>query len=780
MKSILLLNDWTISRMDNTWSGKKISIPFDAMLLDERTLDSMGGPNISWIDCKDYVFERTLTIGNELKGKTLVLEFEGVYHNAEVFLNDELVAKRPYGYTNFYVDITDKVNYGADNLIKVNAYNSDQPNSRFHSGTGIYRPVSLHVLDEKRIELNGIKLKTLNYETREVEVKIKTSCSGELKYKFSYKGETILEKTVFTNGEYIENVILEGAPLWNVDTPNLLDVEVEFYEDKQSLRFGVRQIEVSAEYGLKINGVKTLIQGACLHHDNGMIGAASYRAASYRKVRLMKENGYNAIRSAHNPCSKAVLDACDELGVLMMDEYVDMWYIHKLKYDYAGYCLDWWKEDLRDMIDKDYNHPSVVFISTGNEVGESASQKGIDFCKDMKNYIDINGAGWPVTCGIKVFFNALVAMGMGVYSDKKADKKQAVGSEFFNNLAGIFGDKTMKYGATLPIVDRKTKGVFEVLDVSGYNYGIARYKHDAKKYKDRVILGSETFCKDAAEFMRLAKKYPQVIGDFVWAGMDYLGEVGIGSWEYKEYAETFSKGLGWISAGSGRIDLAGNPLGEAKYTKVAFGYNAIDLAVRPVSHTGEKHSPSAWKMSNAIPSWSWNGLDGHKADVEVYSLAHKVELFLNGKSLGKKKTTKIGSTMFRVKYHDGELKAVAYDKTGAVVGEAMLKTAGDENKITLTPEYIGEGYKDLHYIHIDITDSNGVFKPLAKDKISVEVEGGELLALGHACPFNKDGYLNNWTSTYYGRALAIIKPISDKVVIKAKSELYGESELEIR
>lgn len=779
MKSIPLLSDWTISRMDNAWSGKKISIPFDAMLLDERNLDSMGGPNISWIDCKDYVFERNLFIDAGLKGKTLVLEFEGVYHNAEVFLNGECVAKRPYGYTNFYVDITDKAKYGEDNAIKVNAYNADQPNSRFHSGTGIYRPVLLHVLDEKRIEINGIKIKTTNYETREVEVKIKTSCPGNLKYKFSYQGSPVLEKSVDTNGEYCETVLLENAPLWNIDTPNLLDVEVEFFDDKQSLRFGIRQIEVTPETGLKINGVHTLIQGACLHHDNGMIGAASYKAASYRKVRLMKENGYNAIRSAHNPCSKAVLDACDELGVLMMDEYVDMWYTHKLKYDYASYCMDWWKEDLKDMCEKDYNHPSVVFMSVGNEVGESAEQKGIDFCKEMKDYIDSIGAGWPVTCGVNVFFNALSSMGMGVYSDKKADKKQAVGSEFFNNLAGIFGDKTMKLGATLPIVDRKTKGVFSVLDVAGYNYGILRYNHDAKKYKNRVILGSETFCKDAAEFMRLADKYPQIVGDFVWAGMDYLGEVGIGSWEYKEYADTFSKGLGWISAGSGRIDLAGNPLGEAKYTKVAFGQKVVDLAVRPVSHTGEKHSPSAWKMSNAIPSWSWNGLDGHKADVEVYSLAYKVELFLNGKSLGKKKTNKIGSTMFHVKYHDGELKAVAYAKDGSILGEASLVTAGNESIISLVPEYIGEAYKDLQYVHINITDANGEFKPLCKDKIEVEVEGGELLALGHACPFNKDGYLNSWTSTYYGRALAVVKPTSDKVVLKAKSSLYGEASIEL-
>ena len=293
-------------------------------------------------------------------------------------------------------------------------------------------------------------------------------------------------------------------------------------------------------------------------------------------MRILMENGYNALRSAHNPCSKALLDSCDRLGMLVMDEYVDAWYIHKTDFDYVHYFEKWWREDLKDMVSKDYNHPSVIMYSTGNEVSETAQKKGIRLTKEMTEYLHTLDDR-PVTCGINIFFNFLSSVGFGVYNDKKAKKevekagkRKAVGSEFFNNLAGLLGDNTMKLGATLHGCDVRTRDAYAGMDIAGYNYGILRYRHDLKKYPQRLILGSETFCKDAYTFWELAKKHRRIIGDFVWAGMDYLGEVGIGAWEYRDYAPDFSHGPGWISAGSGRIDLTGKPLAEAAYTRVAF------------------------------------------------------------------------------------------------------------------------------------------------------------------------------------------------------------------
>ena len=282
------------------------------------------------------------------------------------------------------------------------------------------------------------------------------------------------------------------------------------------------------------------------------------------------------------------------------------------------------------MVEKDYNHPCVVLYSTGNEVSETAQKRGIALTKEMTDFLHGLDDSRPVTCGVNIFFNFLSSIGFGVYSDEKAKKeaekaekakakgkavkKKSVGSKFFNDLAGLFGDEFMKRGATLHGCDVKTRDAFANMDIAGYNYGIYRYKHDLKKYPQRLILGSETFCNDAYKFRELAKAEPRLVGDFVWAGMDYLGEVMVGSWEYEDYAKNFDGGLGWVSAGSGRIDLTGKPLGEALYTRVALEKdNGPYIAVCPVNHTGDRHSPSAWKMTNAMPSWSWTGCEGQEA-----------------------------------------------------------------------------------------------------------------------------------------------------------------------
>ncbi len=293
----------------------------------------------------------------------------------------------------------------------------------------------------------------------------------------------------------------------------------------------------------------------------------------------------------------------------------------------------------------------------------------------------------------------------------------------------------MKTMANLRGCDRKTRDCYALMDVAGYNYGIKRYKHDIKKYPERVILGSETFCSDAYAFWELAKINTALIGDFVWAGMDYLGEVGVGSWEYGEYAPEFRHGVGWATAGSGRLDLIGMPLGEALYTKTAFELcDAPQIAVVPVSHTGEKHSPSAWKFTNAIPSWSWNGLDGRKAAVEVYSRAPAVELYINGKRVGRKKFKKNCRFDFMTRYRGGELTAVALDKNGNELSRGSLRTAGDETVLSVLPEKPTATAGEICFVGLRYTDGNGTIKPLERGRIKVDVKGGELLALGHACP----------------------------------------------
>lgn len=769
MKPTPLLTGWTCRHLGDTAPGKPVTLPHDAMLAEPRTALSAGGTNTGWYEGHDYEYRRTLTVPENELADTHILEFEGVYHNAEVWLNGQKAAFRPYGYTNFYVDCAPYLHAG-ENELRVIARNADQPNSRWYSGAGIYRPVQLWTARGARIALNGVKIRTLSLDPAVVEVRVKTTAPGTV--RLTVDDLPVMQQE--SDGEAVFTLTLDNARLWTPETPNLYTCRVSFADDEVTETFGVRKVEWGTD-GFLLNGKRHIIQGACIHHDNGLLGAVCDPDAVARKVRLLKENGYNAIRSAHNPCSKALLAECDRQGMLVMDEYIDHWYIHKTEHDYVDYFNDWWHQDLTDMVEKDYNHPCVVLYSTGNEVSETAQKRGIALTKEMTDFLHGLDDSRPVTCGVNIFFNFLSSIGFGVYSDEKAkkeaeraekakqrgekaSKKKAVGSQFFNNLAGLLGDEFMKRGATLHGCDVKTRDAFANMDIAGYNYGIYRYKHDLKKYPQRLILGSETFCNDAYKFRELAKQEPRLVGDFVWAGMDYLGEVMVGSWEYADYAETFDGGLGWVSAGSGRIDLTGKPLGEALYTRVALeADNGPYIAVCPVNHTGDRHSPSAWKMTNAMPSWSWTGCEERKANVEVYARAARVELVLNGHTVGSKTLKNDCLARFSIPYESGTLEAVSYDAADHEMGRCKLQSAGGTTRLTLDAEEPTVKPGHLCYVRLRYTDENGITKPLARGNIQVQVRGGTLVGLGSACPFNKHSYLDSETDTYYGEALAIVR-----------------------
>ena len=769
MKATSLLTGWTCRHLGDTAPGKPVTLPHDAMLAEPRTALSAGGTNTGWYEGYDYEYRRTLTVPENALADTHILEFEGVYHNAEVWLNGQKAAFRPYGYTNFYVDCAPYLHAG-ENELRVIARNADQPNSRWYSGVGIYRPVQLWTAGGAHIALNGVKIRTLSLDPVVVEVRVKTTAPGTVRLTVDDLPAVQQE----SDGEAVFTLTLDNARLWTPETPNLYTCRVSFADDEVTETFGVRKVEWGTD-GFLLNGKRYIIQGACIHHDNGLLGAVCDPDAVARKVRLLKENGYNAIRSAHNPCSKALLAECDRQGMLVMDEYIDHWYIHKTEHDYVDYFNEWWRQDLTDMVEKDYNHPCVVLYSTGNEVSETAQKRGIALTKEMTDFLHGLDDSRPVTCGVNIFFNFLSSIGFGVYSDEKAKKeaeraekakqrgekaakKKAVGSQFFNNLAGLLGDEFMKRGATLHGCDVKTRDAFANMDIAGYNYGIYRYKHDLKKYPQRLILGSETFCNDAYKFRELAKQEPRLVGDFVWAGMDYLGEVMVGSWEYADYAETFDGGPGWVSAGSGRIDLTGKPLGEALYTRVALeADNGPYIAVCPVNHTGDRHSPSAWKMTNAMPSWSWTGCEGRKASVEVYARAARVELVLNGHTVGSKTLKNDCLARFSIPYESGTLEAVSYDAADHEIGRCKLQSAGGTTRLTLDAEEPTVKPGHLCYIRLRYTDENGITKPLVRGNIQVQVRGGTLVGLGSACPFNKHSYLDSETDTYYGEALAIVR-----------------------
>lgn len=802
VKKIGFNQAWTFCRVGEETVKCEVMIPHDAMISEKRTEDSAGGINTGWFEGYDYIYEKEFEIPDEYEKQEISFEFEGVYHNAEVYLNGEKVAYRPYGYTNFYIDADPYLKCGEKNQIRVIAHNADQPNSRWYSGAGIYRPVWMYVRPKQHILRNEIRVRTLSVDPAVIEAEVNTNAPGKVKLEViaDAGSDVIIAAEIHTDGKLTKQFEIPDAKLWSVNTPNLYRLRVTFAAeqengqnkcmetDQEEVIFGIRTLKWDKEKGITINGERVILRGACIHHDNGVLGACCYPDAEARKIRILKENGYNAIRSAHNPCSKALLEACDRQGMLVMDEFVDVWYIHKTEYDYVNYFKEWWKQDLKDMVEKDFNHPSVILYSIGNEVSETAQKKGIHLTKTMTEYLHRLDDSRPVSCGINIFFNFLSSIGFGVYSDKKAKKeaeqaektkgkkkKKAVGSQFFNDLAGLMGSGFMKTGATFYGCDVKTRGTFANMDIAGYNYGIKRYQHDLKKYPERLILGSETFCDDAYTFWEMAKKNPRIVGDFVWAGMDYLGEVGVGSWEYRDYAPEFNHGPGWITAGSGRIDLTGKPLAEAGYTKIAFELtNRPVIAVRPVNHTGEKHSPSAWKMTNAIESWSWEGCEGKVSEVEVYARAARVDLFLNGKKVGSNTLKNSCDTRFKVEYQPGMLETVVYNQKGKEISRNTLYTAGKETELRAIAEEQSVQKDHLAFIRLQYTDKNGTVKPLKRGILKVSVKGGKLLGLGNACPYNEIGYCTNETDTYWGEALAVVQADGSGDVVLEVQEIDGE------
>lgn len=867
MQKIDFNKDWICRCLTRDEAAYPVTLPHDAMLSEPRTQESTGEGNIGWYIGGDYEYIRNFFVPEEYKDKKVLIEFEGIYHNGEVYINGKKAAYRPYGYTNFYVDTEGFFQYGKENEIKVIARNADQPNSRWYSGTGIYRPAYLYVGEEKHIPVNGVKIRTLSYDPARIEVVVKTSSPGKVSLKIEFEGSKVLRvigestkignvnndkiissdnknmqpnESVQTgkNGQKSELAQVEAeknnqeaayqaifqldvpnAKLWDTEHPNLYTCKAIFGEDEVTETFGIRELIWNPQVGMTINGERVILRGACFHHDNGVLGACTYPEAEERKMRILKENGYNAVRSAHYPCSKALLDACDRVGMLMMDEYVDVWYIHKTKYDYAGQLADWWKQDLKDMVDKDYNHPSVIMYSTGNEVAETAQEKGIALTGDMTNYLHSLDSTRPVTCGINIFFNFLSSIGLGVYSDDKAEKsagnaeknaaqaagknekkvvksgektvnkatengkkglgstkpekkKKPVGSEFYNTLACLVGDYFMKCGATLYPCDLRTKDAYANMDIAGYNYGIFRYKHDLKKYPNRLILGSETFCKDAYSFWEIAKKNKRIIGDFVWAGWDYIGEVGDGAAEYSDYK--FEDPATRMTGGNGRIDLNGKPRAEAAYTRVAFERETGPfIAVDPV-YQKEKLRLTGWQLTKALESWAWDGCNGEPAKVEVYARAAQVELFINGKSVGKKKVKKCRAN-FNTTYQDGEITAVSYDENGKEINRYSLQTAGKDTVLQVRPEEKTVKPEGLAFIQLQYTDSKGIWKPMEKHNIKVTVENGVLKGLGSPAPYVKGNYTDHTVATYYGEAMAVVQADGNgpvKVTVADEERFY--------
>lgn len=763
-----------------TWGA--VEVPHDAMLREQRLPDNPSGSAGAYFSGGTYEYIRDLFVPEEWDSQKLILEFEGVYDTAVVYVNDKVAGKILYGYLGGDIAIEEFVEYGKENQIRVVVENENQPNSRWYSGAGIFRPVTLHVKNQAHIKKNGIKIKTVSIHPAEIEVKI-NHVGGNPRVKIfdSDENEIAITNTVTTECILIH---IPEAKLWTADHPYLYTCKVELIEndiviDEDEAKFGIRELKWSQK-GFFVNDEETLLRGGCIHHDNGVLGACAFEEAEWRKVRIMKEQGFNAIRSSHNPCSKAMLDACDALGMYMMDEAWDMWYRHKSKYDYADRFDENYKNDLQQMVEKDYNHPSVIMYSIGNEVSEPVEEKGAGLEKEMIELIHQMDDSRPVVAGynLMILFNATKGQQMydgeggvnggSLDGEKTPAMPKQMNSTMFNMITMKIGTG-MNHSADSDEADKAISPALDCLDIAGYNYASGRYAMEGEKHPNRVIFGSETFPQDIAKNWEMVKKYPYLIGDFMWTAWDYIGEAGLGTWSDAPDAANFNKPYPWLLGGAGAIDLLGNPGGEVMLARAVWNVSdKPEIAVRPVNMDAEQTLRTAWRGTNSIPSWSWRGCEGRRAQVEVYSNAKEIELWLNDILVGRKETTDCCAS-FEVEYTAGKLEAVAYDESGNAIGRNELNSATGELTIGITPETEAVAGK-LLYVNVELIGENGIVESNADEKIKITVSGGELLGFGSANPRSEESFLSGEYTTWYGRTQAVVHVDSDADTLKIEAE----------
>lgn len=776
MKKENLNLGWVYWPKGDEESAAKVDLPHDAMIHRRRITRLKNGSYTGFYPSGDYVYTRNLFGKEQYAGKKLVLEFEGVYMDSTVSVNGEVLGGHVYGYSNFYVDVTGRINIGQDNEIKVDVHSGQVPNARWYPGNGIYRPVNLWVGAMEHIELDGVYIRTLSIEPAVVEI----SAKADGNHDTQIQTEIWHEDTCVASGTgETVRLTVPDAKLWDAEHPNLYTAVIKLCRGEEVLdtaeeRFGIRTLDWSAKTGLRVNGNEVKLRGGCVHHDNGILGACDFYSAEYRKVRIMKESGFNAIRSAHNPISKHMLRACDELGMYIMDEAFDTWRDSNGMYGYPLHFENCWRDDLAKMVLKDRNHPSVLIYSTGNEISDTARPEGAQLAGEMTELCHSLDISRPVCVCPNLFMNIMQNLGLKLALGKgkapsvdditdpleESTEDSELGGSAAINVLMMTGPMLMK-ALMRPKLSEKGSGLtFSKVDIAGYNYGEQVYKAHTKMVPDRIIVGSETHPPTIKRNWDLVTGSPAVIGDFMWTGWDYLGEVGVGRIEYGENTGVYIKPYPSVSAYTGAINLIGDRDLYSYLAAITWGVEKKPyIAVERLDHVGEKMHKSHYRFSDAIPNWTWPGREGTKGTVEVYSMGETVELIQDGKSLGKKRL-KDHVAKFKAVYAPGKLEAVSYDQSGKELARNSLSTAENSEKLTVQVENetLPADGEALAYINVSVTDRKGVLKMLDSHEVSVKVTGaGTLQAVGSGSPLPEEPYDGNRFATYQGRMQIVVR-----------------------
>lgn len=753
--------------------GEPVTLPQDAMILEPRDAHSESQNQAGYYPAKTYTYTKAFEAPEAWRGLTTLVEFEGVMAQAMVYLNNDFLACHKYGYSGFFVDLTDALRYGQENTLKVIAVNREQA-SRWYPGSGIYRDVNLWQGGRARFAPEGVRLTTARAEGG--------SASIEVEYELAHAkadDRVTLElldggAAVFARSQPVSAgkfaCELKDIRLWSPDDPFLYTLRLTLADaagealDIHAETVGIRSLALSAQKGLQINGRAVKLRGACIHHDNGILGATTLYAAEAFRVRKLKEAGFNSIRCAHNPASRALLAACDRLGVLVMDELTDMWREPKNPHDFALDFPALWQDEVERLVRKDYNHPCVVLYSTGNEIPEIGRASGHEMHRMLVDALHRLDGTRYVTNAISGFLavvdhvNEYRAEQQTRY-EQEQKKVQMQGSEQMNAMAGEIEKKMMDQFSVSPLLNECIGPVEAACDVAGYNYLTARHEYVHGEHPDWVVVGSETYPTEIVELWDVVKRNPHVIGDFTWTGYDYLGEAGIGIFHYDP--ERLDSGYqGWFPdriAYCGDIDLNGYRRPVSYLREIAYGLRkAPYLFVRRVDKAGQRHDKNRWKYHDGIHSWTFPGHEGTATQVYVLTADPEAELFLNGVSLGKKKVgEQEGMTaIFELPYEPGTLTV----RTAG--GEDTLVTAGEPValRVEASSTTLEAGGRDVCFVTADLVDANGVESRFIPKRIEAVLEGDAVLAgFGSANPSCEGSYSDAAWETYDGRVMAAVR-----------------------
>lgn len=746
--SVLDDSDWRTVDIPHDWSIENLP-PQPTEDAKPRVIgafdrEAEGGTATGFSVGGEGWYRRRFRLENPVGGRVEIL-FEGIYMNCDVWVNGQHLGTRPNGYTPFAYDITPHLSSSGDNVLAVRVRNLGK-NSRWYSGSGIYRHVWLDVLPQQaRIARWGVGIVTRRIvdASAHIDINIRLEDIGDGLTLISRvrdpRGRVVGEAAASAAAEINQSMTIAAPSLWSPEQPSLYTLESELRRgdlvlDRASNTFGVRIVAFDTKLGMTINGVPTKLRGGCIHHDNGLLGAAAFDAAEERKVRLLKARGFNAVRPSHNHFSPAFLRACDEQGMLVIAETFDVWREPKLPQDYSVYFDEHWRRDLARIVLSARNHPSIIMWSIGNEIPGRSSPIGIETQWHLANEVHRLEPTRPVTAAIHGFVGRPVT---------PSEKTARVG------FAGIADQSSVVF-----------------LDVVGYNYKLAEYESDHQRYPHRIFFGSESFAKDVAAIWELTERTPWLIGDFVWTAMDYLGEAGIGGSVVVPASDANNPlvratGWRWVNAFCGDVDLIGYQKPQSLLRDVVWGVSPLEIAVQRPIPDGKVDVPRQWGWPDEQRSWTWPGAEGKTLAVRVYTVGDRVELSLNGRMLDSKPvaTSDLKRIEFAAKYEPGVLEAVAFRK-GTEIARKRLTTVSAPAAIRLTPERPRGGARrgDVSYVAVEIVDAQDRVVPDTMRNVQLLISGpAELVAFGSANPLAVGSFQSSTTQTWDGRALGIIR-----------------------